>query len=80
MFFLADSARTAPHGNVVMFMGTRWNHGTRGWADTVVTGAASGVGFALAERFARDGLDSVEEAALVSAAERIGAELGGIQK
>lgn len=43
----------------------------------VVTGAASGIGFALAERFARDGLDvvlaDVEEGALASAADRIGA-------
>jgi NAD(P)-dependent dehydrogenase (short-subunit alcohol dehydrogenase family) len=43
----------------------------------VVTGAASGIGLALAERFARDRLDvvlaDVEEGALASAADRIGA-------
>ena len=43
----------------------------------VITGAASGIGFALAERFARDGLDvvlaDIEEEALASAAARIGA-------
>jgi NAD(P)-dependent dehydrogenase (short-subunit alcohol dehydrogenase family) len=43
----------------------------------VVTGAASGIGFALAERFAHDGLGivlaDVEEGALASAADRIGA-------
>jgi NAD(P)-dependent dehydrogenase (short-subunit alcohol dehydrogenase family) len=43
----------------------------------VVTGAASGIGLGLAERFARDGLDvvlaDVEEEALASAAARIGA-------
>lgn len=43
----------------------------------VVTGAAGGIGLALADRFAHDGLNvvlaDVEEAALASAAERIGA-------
>jgi NAD(P)-dependent dehydrogenase (short-subunit alcohol dehydrogenase family) len=43
----------------------------------VVTGAASGIGFGLAERFARDGLEvvlaDVDEGALASAADRIGA-------
>lgn len=43
----------------------------------VVTGAASGIGFALAERFARDGLNvvlaDVEEGALAGAADRMGA-------
>jgi len=43
----------------------------------VVTGAASGIGFALAERFARDGMDvvlaDVDEPALHRAADRIGA-------
>jgi len=45
----------------------------------VVTGAASGIGFALAERFARAGLDivlaDVEQAALEAAEQKI-AELG----
>ncbi|MGZ6725659.1 MAG: SDR family NAD(P)-dependent oxidoreductase, partial [Solirubrobacteraceae bacterium] len=43
----------------------------------VVTGAASGIGLALAERFAEDGLNvvlaDIEETALASAADRIGA-------
>ena len=42
----------------------------------VVTGAASGIGFALAERFARAGLDivlaDIEQEALVAAEQQIG--------